>query len=65
MASRRNVISQTDIAFWREVYRDQLKTLTAKFAGRRRMATLEREAAESADRSVTILRARRATWGNS
>lgn len=57
-------LTSTENSFWREVYREQLGKLTAKFAGRRRLALLERDAADSADRSVALLRAR-VTWRNS
>jgi hypothetical protein len=63
MAARRNVLSQTENAFWREVYRDVLKALITKHGSRRRIGVFEAEAAARADHSVELLRARRTGWG--
>jgi len=63
MASKNHVrsLSATERSYWRDIYGRQLEALTLKFAGRRRMAVLERDAADSADRSVQLLR-ERITW---
>lgn len=64
MASRRStVLTQTERAFWREVYRDAIRALVAVHDGRRgRVHSLADDAAAHADAAVGQLRKRLHEW---
>lgn len=66
MGTRRTILTQTERAFWREVYRDAIKSLVALYDGRRsRVQSLADDAGAHADAAVEQLRKRVHDWGRS
>lgn len=66
MASKRNVLSQSDRAFWRDIYRVAAQELIGRYGNRRgKVRLIAEDAGEHADMAVEQLRSRTHSWSHS
>lgn len=66
MASRRNLLTQTDRAFWRDIYRVAAQELIGRHDGKRnRIRLIAEDAGLHADAAVEQLRKRLHDWNRS
>ena len=63
MATRNNVLTQAERAFWREMYKEGAAQLIARYGAKARVLRVGSDAAAHADEAIRQLRIRRNLWG--